>query len=105
MGKSREDELLDEIIYALQQLQNEGNNELPKKEGRRAVLRKVTFQDPTVTIEWSDGIDTKYREKEGMFNPQKGFEYCILKKMIGEKSFNAWRETCKRLANKTGLSF
>ena len=97
----KDDELMRDLIDALRQLQREDAeaDERPVSEKRSARLVKVIFNEPTTVIKWSDGVDTSYKEEEGEFNARKSFEYCVLKKMIGEAKFAEWRETCNRIGN------
>ena len=109
MGRN-ENELLDEVINAIRELQAE--DERDEREGakkreksKKPTLIKIVFNDPVTIIKWSDGADTAYREESETYDPKKGFEYCVLKKMIGEKNFKTWQQTCKRLQNSTNLNF
>lgn len=95
---NNEEMLVMEAIKALKELRED---DAPVD--NKPTLVKVVYNEPLTTVYWSDGILTEYVDNEE-YNPEKGFEYCVLKKMIGERGFAAWRETCERLKKKVHLS-
>ncbi len=103
----KEDELMRELIVALRELQKEDAeaDERQTSEARSARLVKVIFNEPVTVVKWSDGADTSYTEEFESFNAKKSFEYCVLKKMVGEAMFNEWRETCKRFGDVININF
>ncbi len=100
-----DEELMGELIGALKELQMEDfeaeRREVPVK--RNVRLIKATFNEPVTVVKWSDGIDTCYKEEDGRYDAEKSFEYCVLKKMIGEDVFNKWRDSCDRLKKTTNI--
>lgn len=95
-AKIEKEKLLVELHDRLENELKEKNIKIEKE--KKASVEKVVFNNDSVDMYWSDGLMTTGDEVfMDIYDEDRNFDICVLKKLIGENNYRKYRILCEKL--------